>query len=77
MLAIFNRHQGEALTPPPAAPPMWSSGPSQDEVLALLRDIAISQTTMVNRITRIESRLVGLLLASGLDRNGKQRGDWR
>lgn len=51
--------------------------PPEDEVLAMLRDISIGQTNMANRITRIESRLVGLLLANGLDRNGKQRGDGR
>ena len=71
MLALFNR------TPPVEthAPVITLTQPPEDEVLVLLRDIAIGQSNMANRITRIESRLVGLLLANGLDRNGKQRGE--
>lgn len=76
MLALFGTKQ-MAIAPPAPSQPMWTSGSSQDEVLVLLRDIAIGQSNMAHRITRIESRLVGLLLANGLDRNGKQRGDGR
>lgn len=73
MLALFNR------TPPVEthAPVIELAPHPTDEVLAMLRDIAIGQSNMANRITRIESRLVGLLLANGLDRNGKQREDGR
>lgn len=76
MLALFGTKQ-MAIAPPAQPLPTWSSGPSYDEVLPLLRDLSLGQASMAHRITRIESRLVGLLLANGLDRNGKQRGDGR
>lgn len=73
MLAIFNRAAPveipTLMIQPIPAPP------AQDEVLALLRDIARTQVGMDHRLTRIESRLVGMLLANGLDRNGKPRGE--
>jgi len=73
MLAIFNRSSPVETTTPATQPvPVL---PTEDAVLVMIRDIAIGQANMTHRITRIESRLVGLLLANGLDRNGKPGGE--
>lgn len=74
MLALFGTKQ-MAIAPHAPPQPTWTSGSSQDEVLVLLRDLSLGQANMAHRITRIESRLVGLLLANGLDRNGKPGGE--
>lgn len=73
MLALFGTKQ-MAITAPAQPLPTWTSGPSHDEILVLLRDIALGQANMAQRLVRIESRLVGLLLTNGLDRNGKSAG---
>ena len=48
-----------------------------DVVLLLLNDIRSQQSGMSNRMERVETRLVNLMAANGLDRNGKPAGGAR
>lgn len=47
------------------------------DVVALLSDIRDQQSGMADRMERVETRLVNLMVASGLDRNGKPVGGAR
>lgn len=49
-------------------------GPSSQEILNVLRSMEIAQDAINRRLIRVESRLVTLMAASGLDRNGKAEG---
>lgn len=48
--------------------------PAQVDVVAILRQIAASQDNLVQRMTRVETRLVNLLGVHNLDRSGKPKG---
>lgn len=49
-------------------------GPSSQEILNVLRNMEMAQDAINRRLIRVESRLVTLMAASGLDRNGKAEG---
>lgn len=49
-------------------------GPSPQEILNVLRSMEMAQDAINRRLIRMESRLVALMAASGLDRNGKAEG---
>lgn len=64
------------LTPPkPTAQP--PAAVTLTDVATILRDIQMSQETMSNRLARMETRLVNLMITNGLDRNGKPDGAQR
>ena len=48
-----------------------------DDVVALLHSISRQQSGMADRMGRVETRLVNLMAANGLDRNGKPAGGAR
>lgn len=48
-----------------------------NDVVAMLHSISHQQNGMADRMERVETRLVNLLVASGLDRNGKPVGGAR
>ena len=48
-----------------------------NDVVTLLNDIRSQQSGMADRMERVETRLVNLMVANGLDRNGKPVGSAR
>jgi len=48
-----------------------------NDVVAMLHVISSQQSGMADRMERVETRLVNLMVANGLDRNGKPVGGAR
>lgn len=48
-----------------------------NDVVAMLHSISSQQSGMADRMERVETRLVNLMAANGLDRNGKPVGGAR
>lgn len=66
MLALFGTPTRQAVSAPEQV--------TLTDVMVILRNIQSNQEHMVNRMTRVETRLVNLLVANGLDQNGKPGG---
>lgn len=69
MLALIDTPQ----RPTTAAP----TEPTLRDVVTLLGNIQLSNQATAARMERVETRLVNLLVANGLDRNGKPGGEPR
>lgn len=64
--------------------PTWVSQPVEkpgkvtlEDIALALRSIELAQTSMATRMARMETRIVNLMLASGIDTNGKPIGGQR
>lgn len=64
--------------------PTWVTQPAEqpskvtlDDVMQILRNMQIEQSSMATRMARMETRMVNLMLANGLDTNGKPIGNQR
>ena len=69
MLDLFTPHKpalGVGYTAP--------VGPSSQEILNVLRNMEMAQDAINRRLIRVESRLVALMAAGGLNRSGKAEG---
>lgn len=60
---------------PIQVPPERIDTVTLDYVASLLRNMQIEQSSMAARMARMETRMVNLMLANGLDTNGKPIGD--
>lgn len=70
--------------PPMDKIPTWVSQPVEppgkvtlEDIMVALRSIELAQTSMATRMARMETRMVNLMLANGLDTNGKPIGAQR
>lgn len=61
--------------------PTWVTQPAEqpskvtlEDIMVALRSIELAQTSMATRMARMETRMVNLMLANGLDTNGKPIG---
>lgn len=59
---------------PIQVPPERTDTVTLDYVASLLRNMQIEQSSMATRMARMETRMVNLMLANGLDTNGKPIG---
>lgn len=64
--------------------PSWVQQPAEqpskvtlDDVMQILRNMQLEQSNMATRMARIETRVVNLMMANGLDANGKPIGGHR
>ena len=64
--------------------PTWVTQPAEppskvtlDDVMQILRNMQLEQSNMAIRMARIETRVVNLMVANGIDTNGKPVGAQR